>query len=382
MGDVCQRLRAATHTYNQYALDLTSIAKPGFHRLFALIHREGVTALTLCDRGSTPRQIDLFRRIGHHLHLFTRLRSLTLLNIDRKDLHYFLRHVSGCSLTSLALRSTIHNQRAMEQIVQRLSSIIGQPTFLRLRLLNRSLCELIDQLQWPIECKLRSLTMEFYTEKRSLDVLRHASNLETLELGKRIESASNELESTENSLVPPHRRLTSLILSNCSLSMYEMQTLLSLTPSLIHLRIISTDHSIISGSRWYDLIETRLSALTKFEFYIQWSLQRHGDALQSRLTSFMASFCTLFWTTEKRWPITYNWFPNHTTGEIYTLPICKLNYVHRADPNILTASNFVREVPRSTSISEFVVQLLVTPYKSSSWGDRVSRSCSTIEEFH
>jgi hypothetical protein len=232
----------------------------------------------------------------------------------------------------------------------------------------------------PVECKLQHLTMEFFTEKRVLQVLHHAPDLQTLVLGIRVQCASSELKSKEKSLFTPHQRLTSLRISKCSLPMYEIQPLLSLTPSLTHLRIIGTNISMINGSRWEDFIKTKLPALNKFEFCIRLSLDCDGDAVQSRLDDLIAPFCTLFWTKEKRWPVICNWFPIHQFGEIYTLPICKPNCVHFADPYTRTASNFVSDVQLTTTIPEAVLQLHVKPYIASRCEDRVSPSCSIMTE--
>jgi hypothetical protein len=144
--NVCQRLRATVDTYNRYELDLTDISKRDFHRLVVLIHPERVTSLTLNNRGTTPGQVGIFRSLID-ICLFTQLHSVTLLKIEGQHFCPFLEHVRKCSLTSLTLDLTWFNTSEQQQMMQYLWLIIGQRTFLRLRLLSECLCKLIDQLE-------------------------------------------------------------------------------------------------------------------------------------------------------------------------------------------------------------------------------------------
>ena len=70
------------------------------------------------------------------LSRFIRLRSLTLFNIDCEDLGSFLNYAGKrCSPTSLALRSALSTCLREEEIAQRLSSILAQPSLLHLETL-------------------------------------------------------------------------------------------------------------------------------------------------------------------------------------------------------------------------------------------------------
>jgi hypothetical protein len=135
--NVCQLLRVAVDNYHRHALDFTWISKPDFYRRFPLVRPGFVTALSLSDVKTTFGQIGLFLSLVD-LHVFTRLRSLTLLNIDCKSqgLCAFLEHADRCSIRSLALRSTSYNCLEEQEIAQRLSPILCQPTLLRPELLN------------------------------------------------------------------------------------------------------------------------------------------------------------------------------------------------------------------------------------------------------
>lgn len=275
---------------------------------------------------------------------FTRLRSLTVQFITGYDLCCFLVYIRRFSLTSLTLRSAIIDPLHKERIAQCLSAIIAQPTFVRLDLLCYELCDRIGQLKWPSQCKLRSMTMEFYTAKRLLDFLRHALDLRTLVLGTRVDDVSSQLEDADTSLFTPHQRLSHLTLSNWSLSMHEIQSLLSFMPSLTHLTLISTHPSVLDGSRWEDLIEMHLSALIKFKFSIDaYRSQSEKETVESVLNELIVPFRTPFWTEEKRLLIISNFFPTKESIEIYTSPTCVSLYHHVSDRKTRTISNFERE---------------------------------------
>ena len=171
--NVCLRLRANVGSYYRYELDFSSLSKRDFHWLIFLIHPESVTGITLNDRGTTPRQIAVFRSLID-IDLFTQLRSLTLLKIKPQDLCPFLQHATRCSLTSLTLDSNWHKDQDQQQIAQYLSSIIDQSTFVRLQLLSKDLCMLIYQVKWPIQCKLKYLRLGFVTQTLLCKIVLHA----------------------------------------------------------------------------------------------------------------------------------------------------------------------------------------------------------------
>ena len=86
-----------------------------------------------------------------------------------RDVHSHLSH-------STRDASLIGKQRRTCGNISR--PIISQPTLIRLRLLREGICELIDQLEWPVECKLQHLTMACVTKKRLGEILLRASDLQ------------------------------------------------------------------------------------------------------------------------------------------------------------------------------------------------------------
>ena len=135
--NVSRQFRAIVDTHHRYTLDFTLISKPVFHRLLHVIRPECVTTLALCNRGITPGHVGLFVSLVD-IGLFTRLRSLSILNIDESNLCSFLQYnASKCSLTSLILHSSVLHFMDLKQISEHLSSVTTQLSLLRLKLRNR-----------------------------------------------------------------------------------------------------------------------------------------------------------------------------------------------------------------------------------------------------
>ena len=224
--DVCQSLRAATKTYHRYELDLSLLSKPDFYRLLSIIRPECVTALSLSGGEMTPGQIGLFLLLVN-IRLFTRLRSLTLLEIDEPYLRIFLRHASRCSLTSLTLRSNIYSRPEQQGSFRHLSSIIAQPSLLRLELLDEYLSRRMDEQEWPVESQIRYLRMVFDVEQPEPKCLHRLPNLETFL--SEVENISFQETDGDGLSIGwfsiPCPRLTALTMSNNYLEMHEVQSL-------------------------------------------------------------------------------------------------------------------------------------------------------------
>ena len=267
--DVCQSLRAAVGSYHRYALDFTSLSKPAVRRILRVIRPECVATLSLSDRERTTGQIGLFLSLVD-ISLFARLRSLTLSNIDTKDLCSFLKYASGCSLNSLMLHSTSYNRSKEEEqeLVHHLSLIIGQPALLHLELLSDYVSYLLTKLKWPVQFKLRYLRVKSNIPEQISKIITASPDLETLVVDEGNDRYSyvyhgHRAEEWFSTLCP---RLISLTLWNLSLKMGGLQSALSQTPSLRHLKIITSSSDMMDESRWENLIENKLPVLSRFEF--------------------------------------------------------------------------------------------------------------------
>ena len=296
--DVCRSIRAAVDSYNRYGLDFISVSNADFDRTFHLVHPECVTALSLANQESTSGQIDLFLLLVD-IHLFTRLRSLRLLNISLPLLRKFLRHANRCALTSLTLRSSvkshIHTPLEMQEIIEQLSPIISQPTLLHFDLLSADLSMLMNELEVPSRSQIRSLRVACDSRVRLSKILDRLPDLKTLVLhhsSKRIHPMNAGSQEKFSSLYP---RLTSLTISYTNRLPNCVRPLLLHMPSLTYLKMTGTCDSIIDGSIWGELIKTKLPALNKFEFHqISRYNQSNRESNETLLNQVIASFRTPF----------------------------------------------------------------------------------------
>ncbi|CAF1258779.1 unnamed protein product [Rotaria sp. Silwood1] len=98
--------------------------------------------------------------------------------------------------------------------------------------------------------------------------------------------------------------LTSLSINDCSdLKMDEIESLLSLLPMLKYLRLLgqrySIDHQFFDGSRWEELIQSKLPLLNQFHFWFYNS--QDFDSNRATVESLIAPFQTPFWLKNKNW---------------------------------------------------------------------------------
>ena len=362
--DVCQSLRAAIDTYDRYALDFTSLSQPDFHRLLPLIRPECVIALTLSNQ----------ERISGQMALFTRLRSLTLLDINHVFLSAFLRHARKCSLTSFTLRHRAQRCELpnLRELLGHLSSIIGQPTLLRLELLSDALDLLIHPLEWPSRSPLRFLRVACDTRLPLSKILDRLPDLKTLVLHDKSVSRNSfptVFDEVSSAFYP---RLTSLTISHTNLLPNYVQALLSHSPSLAYLKITGFCDLMIDGTSWEVLIKTKLLALNTFEFH-QISRRIHSDRETSEtlLNRVIASFRTPFWTEEKRWLVLCTWHPDDPSIEMCTSLVSTSNYLPSWYPNTLTVTNFARQSQYYTK-HEDVLRLQLTFCGTHHFEDTVS----------
>ena len=349
--DVCQRLRAAADNYRRYALDFTALSKPDFHRLLHLIRPKCVTALSLSDADTNPGQIGLFLSLVD-LHRFTRLRSLTLLKIDCRDLCSFLEHAERCSLTYLILDGPFLNSMDTHRAQKLFCSILAQASLVHLELLDSYLCGAIDQCHWLGQYQMRYLRMDFFGTEIFSKVIAGSPHLQTLAFDERVNQLSYFRQQPEVWFSIPCPRLTSLTIWHFSLSMDKLESALPQTPSLRHLLITSSSLEMIDGYRWENLIKTELPLLNKFEFYLNLYSFTPAENTSEKcvLNELVAPFRTPFWVEEKRWLVTCNWFPNKKSVEMYTSPICMSSYEHVFDLDTKSISNLDSENESSTML--------------------------------
>ena len=189
--------------------------------------------------------------------------------------------------------------------------------------------------------------------------------LEMLELGDETQQFVYYYHQAQEWFSTPCRRLTSLTLKNFILQTDKLQSALSQTPCLRYFKIITSSLEMMDGSRWEQMIKTKLPLLNKFEFYTRSERYRSQGNVESVLNEMIAPFRTSFWRDEKRWRVTCELVSteNRITITIYTSPMCSSQYTDLSELKTKAISNFDSNDQHSTVRLEAVTELRVQLYE-------------------
>jgi hypothetical protein len=333
-SNVCTHFRAISNAYNRCELELSSISKPDFRRICRFVQPKNVISLTLSDDYKTPGQIGLFLSL-FSIHQFTRLHSLTLHEIGDDDLSKILHPDIIWTLTSLS----IHWRQAhcpTDKTRALLSSILNRLSLHKLELTTESYA--MEKMPWPVQNALQHLTLMYVTQKQYCVILRETPRLRTLVLNHF--SMHNIDENAVTSFCPTlYQQLMSLTLNDSRLSMTGLTSILSLTPSLVYLKIICSPDpfdTIADGKRWEEFIRTNLPLLNKFEFFFTnvynvYYKPRDVELLISR-------FRTPFWLEEKHCFVTCDYIDYLNQVMLYSTPLCGPDFTYECQSNKVSYS--------------------------------------------
>jgi hypothetical protein len=353
---VCRWFHSVTNNYNRNKLNFQSIFKHTFHQLCRTTCPKNVISLTLSDENQTPGQTGLFLSL-HYIEEYTRLRSITLISIEEPYLELILKHLSTkCALTSLVIQcelTTILNSDTL----QFLSGVIAKASLRKLDLTFAY--GTMRNLEWPIECSIQYLRVFTSVHfDKFCTILRSSPHLETMILRDCIVYDIDELNRTVSNNVS-YRQLTSLTLQDSSLEMTTIESLLSLTPSLVHFTLIGNGDDLFDGVRWEQFIQTKLPDLNKFEFAFQSDIDISHDS--TGLESLIASFQTPFWLEKKQWFVTALCVKSLSTINLYTTRDCapKINFRPKANKiSRSTAPTTIKDLITMDVVRELSLDLL------------------------
>jgi hypothetical protein len=315
---VCTRLYNIVNTYNRHRLDFRSITKSKFNQIRYSINPQDVISLTLSDGDETPGQIRLFLSL-FNIHDFTRLRSLTLIQVEESHLIIFLQHISTCPLHSLSIDHQDSMNLSYETITLHSSTIAK----LRLHTLHFATANcIVINIQWPIKYTIEYLTLNRSSCKQYINILRHLPHLQTFIL---TDFSTNDIDNTFASFtgLESPSQLKSLTIKQDVMSLNTIQMLLSLTSTLVYLKLVSLTRIsdlIYNGSRWEQFIQMKLPYLDKFEFFF-WS-SRATYLVHYDVERTIARFRTSFWLEYKRWFVNCTCVKNEVV-QLYSIPICE-----------------------------------------------------------
>jgi hypothetical protein len=326
--------RSIVNNYHRYILDFSLISKRNFYVFCRLIHPENIISLTL----SNDDQIHLFVSLIH-LQQLTRLRSLTLIDIHTSQLNFFLRKINFNMLISFSINISKYDDKFIETLVSILASIITQTT--------------LQKLDFNTSSSIDYVSGDLMTSNNRLNIidlckiLQCSSHLHTLILNEIPKGMIDNL--TSKSL----RQLTSLTLENLSVNIDELELFLSLTSSLIYLKLFAGRY-MFNGKRWEEFIQINLPYLDRFEFYFS-DLKSKKQTMKD-LKLMITPFQTSFWIEHKKWFVTCEYaLTKHGLHiiSLYSMPICtsRMSYTSKSnrislstDPDNLTTMNNIKSL--------------------------------------
>ncbi len=325
---VCRLFQSVVNTYDRYVLDFKLISKSDFYPLCHLIPPSKVISLTLSNDDRTSDQINLFISLVR-LRQFTRLRSLTLLQIDESQLNFMLKQIKFNFLTSFSFSIRKYDDRHKNTTINLLSSTIAHSTLRKLQFDMSS--DRMLKILWAISCTIQYLTINNHINADDLyKILQCCPHLHTLIMNEIPTAVINNLTSI------CFRHLTSLTIEKLDVTIDKVESFLLLTPSLVYLKLVG-GKQMMDGKRWKEFIEINLSQLAKFEFYFtEWrsTIQTLAD-----VELIIASFQTPFWIEHKKWFITCE-CPNEYPKTVYlsSLPFCKssMYYLPKSEKHSLS----------------------------------------------
>ncbi len=119
--------------------------------------------------------------------------------------------------------------------------------------------------------------------------------------------------------------MTYLSIGNCGQSSSNLEYLLSLTPALVHLKLVSFRpifQSIFNDSYWEKFIRIKLPRLRKFEFFFAFDLKYLNKKTKNGINRLPATFQTPFWTDDQCCLVICDYVLEKAKFRFYTTPIC------------------------------------------------------------
>lgn len=310
--NTCRQFRAVVNSYDRYVLNFQSISKPDFDLVCHLIDPSRVTSLILSENSETFDQIKLFLSY-FQLQQFNRLRSLSLFISDEEQLKIIVGRFNIRLLESFSLKIGKSDDRRKNTTAKLLSLIIAKSNLFKIKLHIQE--GRFEKIVWPTQCSIQYLSIDnFIAFDQIRTILQCSPHLRTLVINSIFILKPNQIVFTS------FENLTSLTMSKLNIKIDDLELLLSMTSSLVHLKLIGNGN-YCNGNRWEHFIQSHLPLLNQFEFFfseIQTSQQNPSD-----LKKIITSFRTSFWLEHKKWFVVGEIDPNTPRCiTLYSIPIC------------------------------------------------------------
>jgi hypothetical protein len=308
---VCKRLRTIVYKYNRFHVEFNERNIMSVGHLLHIVPNHSIVSLNM---HSMKRWYEVFNDLVHKYKArFTRLRYLTIPEV--KDEHWkdLFTNKSSIELISLKIAFIDGPTRS---IFSKLSSMLTKLNVQKLYVI--SLEYEAEYMSWPIPCKLTYLKLRSCLYGEYLLLLHQLPCLKILELEECIMNTENMC--TPSSDITSISQLTCLIITNCSVPIEYLRSLVFETPKLRHLKLCYRKEifkSVADIYDWEKFIRTELNFLDTCEFLVHYKIPPND---KTNLQLILAPFLESFWLNEKRWFIGCEYVLGQSTILLYTVP--------------------------------------------------------------
>ncbi|CAF3693641.1 unnamed protein product [Adineta steineri] len=301
------------------------------------IRPENVITIIIINNDKENDRISLFDSL-FDICRFTRLRSLTIHQIKDINLEHFLNCLSTNSLTSLSIESNEQEHSSTWNLV---SSAMVRWNLWKLCISTANY--MIEHILWPDQYKLGHLEFSDCIYSEYLLILHCLPNLQTLIIRNCIMNENQVSPISSTSML--HASLKSLTITDCSLIPQHLELLLSSTPSLYHLKLVShrkSFDSMFQSCYWEQLIRTKLLELDQFEFFFASTNFKNNKFIS--LETFVSPFRAPFWLEDKHCFVSCAYVPSSRAIWLHTTPIKGINYQELIRCETFTTLNIARKL--------------------------------------
>ena len=322
LGLVSDQIHEIVKSYNRLKINFSTLSNSYWQSLSQSIQPENIIAISLSnDYSFVDELIDQlnFLLSSFKFNEFIRLKSLKLDGLNGTDMDRLFKHIPKHSLKSLSITLSDRKVNNIHGIIDICSSTILPYGLGHIDLnLSKSALPNIDVLQ-PIKHVLQSLAINDCTYEEYHRILSSSVNLRTFLIQNY--TGEKNFSTTLSTLVESnYPRLKSLTINSRSLIFEQVCSMLSLTPSLVHLQINLQDlknDCILNGTDWEEFLQNKLIHLNNFQFYFACDAEMI-DRRRS-LSSIIEPFKTTFWLKEKRWIVLCDFILRTSEMILYTL---------------------------------------------------------------
>ncbi|CAF4415956.1 unnamed protein product [Rotaria socialis] len=307
---VCKKLRTIVYQYNRFHVEFNERNIMYVRHLLHIVPNHSIVSLNM---QLMKRWYEIFNDLVHkYKSQFTRLRYLRIPEVKDEHWKNLFTNENSIELISLKIDFIYAPNSA---VFSKLSSMLTKLNVQKLY------CRMLEykakNMSWPIPCKLTYLKLRRCLYSEYLLLLLQLPCLKILELEECIMKTENTC--TPSSNISFISQLTCLIITDCSVPIEYLRSLILETPKLRHLKLCYRKEifkSVVDIYDWEKFIRTELNFLDTCDFLVYYKIPPND---KTNLQLILAPFLESFWVNEKRWFIGCEYVLGHSTILLYTI---------------------------------------------------------------